>query len=238
MSKKGIIYLMPTPLGEFEKDWIPERFLEILKTTQCFVVEELRTARRFLRAIIKDFDIDNSTFFILNEHTKKEEVAAFLNPALEGKNIVVLSEAGCPGVADPGHSLVFQAHQKQIVVKPLIGGNSIILALMASGLNGQSFTFHGYLPIEKVDLTKFLKKIELDSKSTGYTQAFIETPYRNEKIFQAMLENLQPYTNLCVAVSLTDKEEFIQTKTIQSWKKHKLNLHKKPAVFLINAQNS
>lgn len=237
MLKKGKIYLMPTPLDEYDSQWVLEGIIPILKDTSCFIVEELKTARRFLRSVIKDFDIDNSTFYVLNEHTNKEDTRLFLNPIYEGKNIILMSEAGCPGVADPGESIVLKAHEKGIEVKPIIGANSIILALMASGLNGQNFTFHGYLPIDRHELIRFLKKIELDSKTTKYTQAFIETPYRNEKMFLTLLETLNPKTLLCVAASITGKSEYIHTFTVEEWKTKKPNIHKKPAVFLINTHN-
>lgn len=236
MTGKGTIYLIPTPLDEFDELNILPVVSGVLLSTKHFIVEELRTARRFLKAINKGFDIDRSSFYILNEHTPKEEIASFLRPALEGFSMVVMSEAGCPGVADPGSELILLAHKKGIKVKPLIGGNSIIMALMASGLNGQKFTFHGYLPVEKENLIKILKKIEQDSKAYGYTQAFIETPYRNEKLFKTLIETLHPDTALCIAASITGKDESIQTQSIHKWMKSTPDIHKKPAVFLINAQ--
>lgn len=236
MTGKGTIYLIPTPLDEFDEQNILPVVSDILLNTTHFVVEELRTARRFLKTINKGFDIDGSSFYILNEHTTKEEIPKFIRPALMGFPMVVMSEAGCPGVADPGSELILLAHKNGIKVKPLIGGNSIIMALMASGLNGQKFTFHGYLPVEKENLLKFLKKIEQDSRAFGYTQAFIETPYRNEKLFKTLIETLHPDTALCIAVSITGKEESIQTQPIHKWRKSIPDIHKKPAVFLINAQ--
>lgn len=236
MPKHGILYLIPAPLGdEYSTGFLPEDTLSVIPHLEAFIVENLRTARRFLRKIGYTRDFDDVIFYELNRRTSPNEWATFLSPLLKGKDMGLLSEAGAPAVADPGSEIVALAHEKNIKVKPLTGPSSILLALMASGLNGQGFTFHGYLPRQQKERIKTLKKLEFLSKKTGQTQIFMETPYRNILMLEDIASYLSPYTRLCLAINLTQPDEKIITKTIESWQKSNVNLHKKPAIFLLQA---
>jgi 16S rRNA (cytidine1402-2'-O)-methyltransferase len=229
-----MLYLIPSLLGEAEiSASFPVFNTEIINTIDYYVVEELRTARRFLRKLNIQKPIDQLQFFLLNEHTRQADLKEYLEPCLEGKNMGLLSEAGTPCVADPGNKLVEKAHQLGIQVKPLIGPNSILLALMASGLNGQNFCFQGYLPVERKQREKELQFCEKIMQKNGQTQIFIETPYRNNHLLESILSICDPNTKLCVAVQLTSPEEFILTQTVAKWKKYKIDLHKKPTIFII-----
>ncbi len=231
---KGKLYLIPTPLGEtgFENA-LPAYNHQVLEKISVYIVEELRTARRFLRRAGISKPIDALTFHELNEHTVPEEAAAYLDEALKGSDIGLLSEAGLPCVADPGNIVVKQAHSKGIQVIPLVGPSSLMLALMASGLNGQRFIFHGYLPVNPAQRATSLKALEKDISLNNRTQIFIETPYRNLAMFESIVRVCQPDTLLCIAADLTLDSQFISTLTVRQWKSKLPELHKRPAVFLL-----
>ena len=230
-----VLYLIPTTLGESALDTIlPARNAEIVSSLKYFIVENIRTARRFLKKVNHEINIDDLTFFELNQHTSPEEISTFLKPMSEGKDTGVISEAGCPAVADPGADVVAIAQQRNYAVKPLVGPSSILLSLMASGFNGQSFAFLGYLPISQLDRVKALKKMESCIYSENQTQIFIETPYRNMKMLEDILSTCQLTTKLCIAADITLETEFIRTKTIKEWKTLKPDLNKRPCIFLIH----
>ena len=232
----GKLYLIPTLLGDDEAiiNWvIPQKVREVVNQITHYIVENERTARRYLLKIGYKTPIDNTCFFILNKHTRNEEIASFLTPALEGKNIGLLSEAGVPCVADPGNIIVQLAHSKSIKVEPLTGPSSIILALMASGFNGQNFAFLGYLPVDKVERIRKLKHLETMSLKEDQTQIFIETPYRNQKLFEDIISCCQPSTYLSIACNITLPDAYIKSMTVNDWRKKRPELNKKPAVFLL-----
>lgn len=234
-SQKGKLYLIPGPLGDGEvKQVLPDYNLQIIRRLDAFVVEELRTARRFLRNCGFAGNFDETDLFVLNEHTAVEDVSSFLEPARMGKDMGLISEAGCPAVADPGSALVSAAHESGIHVVPLSGPSSIMMALMASGLNGQQFSFHGYLPVKEPDRIKKIKEIERDAHKTGQTHIFIEAPYRNRQMIESITRNCMDQTVLSISCNLTMADEEIQTDTIYNWKKRNYNPGKRPAVFLIS----
>lgn len=212
---------------------IPKYNLEVIDTIQVFVVEELRTARRFLKSCGIQRNIDDLLFFELNEHTDNSNLDNFLTPLQRGQDVGVLSEAGCPAIADPGAHLVKLAHEKGINVVPLVGPTSIILALMSSGMNGQNFAFNGYLPV-KDGRNKAIKSLEQLSKQKNQTQIFIEAPYRNQKLLEDLLSTCHGDTLLCIGVDITGSSESIVTKTIRDWKKHIPDINKKPSIFLLH----
>ncbi len=229
------LYLIPTSLGESSFDSIlPARNTHIVSNLKYFIVEDVRTARRFLKKANPAIDIDSLTFFILNQHTSTEEISGFLKPMFVGNDMGILSEAGCPAIADPGADVVAMAQRNKFNVVPLVGPSSILLSLMASGFNGQSFAFNGYLPIQSDERSKALKKIESRAYSENQTQIFIETPYRNMKMLEEIIKTCQPITHLCIAVDITLETEFIRTKTIKEWKTQLPDLNKRPCIFLIN----
>ncbi|MCU0384854.1 MAG: SAM-dependent methyltransferase [Flavihumibacter sp.] len=230
----GAVYLIPCYLDEEHLEVIPAYVLEAVQQCQVFFVENERTARRFLKRIWKEMVIDNYDWFTIHK-AEMEVKDQFRQQLQRGKNIGIISEAGCPGVADPGQVLVAVAQQMGAVVKPLVGPSSILLALMASGLNGQHFQFHGYLPIDAGARNKMLKELEQESIKTGCTQLFIETPYRNNALLEAILQQCRPDSRLCIAVDITGTNEVIQTRTMRDWQKNKPELHKRPAVFLIGS---
>ncbi len=239
MSAK--IFLIPTVLTDGQIDCLPAYLLKAIQQCQVFFVENERTARRFLKSFWKAFlpdgqkiEIDNFEWFNMKEVTSETE-AAFKQKLKENKTIGIISEAGCPGVADPGQKLVEIAQRLNIVVKPFVGPNSILLALMASGMNGQNFQFVGYLPIDMAERIKAIKTLESKSKQKSCTQIFIETPYRNNQLLEALVKTCNLQTRVCVAVDLTSPIEMIQTKTIQEWKRNLPALHKRPAIFLMYA---
>jgi len=232
--KKGTLYLIPSLLGESSADAVfPSANREIISKIKYFIVEEIRTARRFLKKVFPEIDIDSLTFTLYNEHSSSIDISSFLEPLLKGEDAGVISEAGTPCVADPGSLVVHLAHESGIRVVPLVGPSSILLALMASGFNGQQFVFHGYLPIDKPALAKRLREIEQEILKKDQTQVFIETPYRNLQLLQAITETCQESTLLCIATSLTTPEESIITLPIKEWKKKKPDINKKPTVFLL-----
>lgn len=233
----GILYLIPVTLGDDKiSNVLPADVISVVQQLDTFVVESEKSARHFLGAIKTMLPVRELSLNLLNEHTEDKDVAALLAPLLAGKNIGLMSDAGCPGVADPGAKLVALAHQKGIRVLPFVGPSSILLSLMASGLNGQQFAFLGYLPVDKTLRNQKIKEIEKRSLSHKETQLFIETPYRNQHMLEAILSNCQPNTRLCIACDISLDSEMIVTKTVASWKNTALpNLHKRPTVFLILA---
>lgn len=233
MSAK--IYLIPTTLGDSPIDnVIPKHIIDIINDTQHYIVENIKTARRYLiKAGIKT-KIDDLTFYELNKHSSPEEYHSYLDPIKDNKNIGVISEAGTPGVADPGADIVEIAHLKNIPVVPLVGPSSILLSVMASGLNGQNFAFLGYLPIKRPERSKRLREIEKRSQIENQTQLFIEAPYRNNQMLEDIVSICSQDTKLCVATDITLETEFIKTKSIKDWKKGLPNLHKRPTIFLIH----
>ena len=212
---------------------LPARNIELIRTVRYFVVEELRTARRFLKACDKSIDINELHFEVLNEHTAPEAVEAMLAPAMEGHDIGVISEAGCPAVADPGADLVALAQRKGLQVMPLVGPSSILMGLMGSGFNGQSFAFLGYLPIEARARASKLKEMERRIRAEGQTQIFIETPYRNNRLIAELTTVLPGDMLLCVACDITSPDQSIRTLPLRSWKSEKYNYDKRPAIFLL-----
>ncbi|HDR50678.1 MAG TPA: SAM-dependent methyltransferase [Mariniphaga anaerophila] len=228
------LYLVPNVLSE--GDWqnvLPATTFPVVTQTRYFIVENIRTARRFLKQLNQEINIDRLTFFELNKHTQPEELPGFLQPLEDGADVAVISEAGCPGVADPGAEVVKLAHEKGFKVVPLVGPSSIVLALMASGLNGQNFAFNGYLPVRANERIRAISQLEKKIKSDGQTQIFIETPYRNNQLINDLLKTCSPSTLLCIAANLTGENEFVVTKTIGQWKGIVPDLHKQPAIFLI-----
>lgn len=234
MSK---LYLIPSLLGDnsWEND-LPASVRQVCLNTKYFIVENIRSARRFLKKLDKDINIDGLTFFELNKYTSVEEKQKSLVPLLEGHDTGIISEAGCPGVADPGADIVRMAHQKNIQVVPLTGPSSIILALMASGLNGQNFVFLGYLPVKQGERIKKIRETEQRSHTEKQTQIFIETPYRNNQLTGDLLNTCHPSTLLCIACDLTTKNEYIATKTVGEWKGHLPDMNKRPAIFLLSRE--
>jgi len=232
----SVIYLIPTVLSDTETNCLPLYILDAVKNCSVFFVENERTARRYLKLLWKEMTIDSYEWYSIKD-ANDEVVSAFKQKIREDKNIGIMSEAGCPGVADPGQLLISVAQQMHLVVKPLVGPNSILLALMASGMNGQQFQFVGYLPIESSERTKVIKNLESESRQKQCTQIFIETPYRNNQLIEALTRILHPQTKICIAVDLTSPTETIQTKTVQQWKTAIPQIHKRPAIFLIYSGN-
>jgi len=233
MSSK--VYLIPTFLDEEAIHSIPSYILDAVKNCHVFFVENERTARRFLKKIWKEMVIDNYEWHVITNETGP--IGAFRQKIKEGKTIGIISEAGCPGVADPGQELVGIAHEMNADVKPLVGPNSILLALMASGMNGQQFQFVGYLPVKEQERTKAIRELESESQEKNCTQIFIETPYRNNQLIESILKTCKPSTKFCIAVDLTSSNESIHTMKIDQWKKNKPDIHKRPAIFLLYAGN-
>ena len=233
-QSKSIIYLIPSLLDDEAVETIPSYIIDAVKDCQIFFVENERTARRYLKKIWIEIVIDDYQWCVISN--KEYEIAVFKTMIREGKNIGIISEAGCPGIADPGQDLVAIAHEMNAQVRPLVGPDSILLALMASGMDGQHFKFAGYLPINEHDRIKAIKVLEAESKKMRCTQIFIETPYRNNRLIESILKNCNSTTKLCMAVDLTGKKEWIKTKTIADWKKEKTDIHKRPAIFLLLAE--
>lgn len=230
----GKLYLIPVGLGDSNSERVfPPLNAVIIENIEDFIVENEKSARRFIKQILPEKSQQNLKLKALNKFTDAAEIPTFLNAAKEGKNMGLLSEAGCPGVADPGAEIVKLAHNSNIQVVPLIGPSSILLAMMASGMNGQSFTFHGYLPIDKKERKHELKQLERISSEKNQAQIFIETPYRNMKFLEDLIQNLHPTTRICVACDLTLESEFIRTASASEWQNIKTDLHKRPAIFII-----
>ncbi|TAJ12367.1 SAM-dependent methyltransferase [Marinilabiliaceae bacterium JC017] len=234
---QGKLYMIPNTLGESPIEFnLPADNIALIKSLKYFIVENERTARRFLKRVDKDIVIDDLTFFILDKYTRRDDLPRYLNPIKLGNSIGILSEAGCPGVADPGADVVRLAHEKGIRIMPLIGPSSILLSLMASGMNGQSFTFHGYLPLKKGETAKTIKHVEEISINKNQTQIFIEAPFRNGRLLEDLVNSCKPSTRLCVACDITLDTEFIRTKTIAQWKGKLPNIHKRPTIFLLQGE--
>jgi 16S rRNA (cytidine1402-2'-O)-methyltransferase len=232
----GKLYLIPAPLGDAEPSGtLPQDVLDIACSLHCFVVEELRTARRFLSRYGLRGHIDELDFHVLNEHTTPAEVEAML-PLFDGQDVGLMSEAGLPAVADPGAALVALCHRHGIEVVPLVGPSSLMLALMGSGLNGQSFAFRGYIPAKTDERRAALRELEKQSRSLNQSQILIETPYRNDALFADLLQGLSPATRLCVAADLTLPTQFLRTRTVAEWRKAPVTIGKRPCVFILLAQ--
>lgn len=235
----AIVYLVPSLLHEEGLQAIPSYIIDALKQCQVLFVEEERTARRYLKKLSKEIVIDNYEWFLAQGpskgHAAYDPLVVFKEKLKEEKTIGIISEAGCPGIADPGQQLVAIAQELNVEVKPLAGPNSILLALMASGMNGQQFKFNGYLPIKDHERNKAIKDLEAESAKKNCTQIFIETPYRNNQLIDALINNCQPSTKICIAVDLTSNKEFIKTRSVNEWKKSKPDIHKRPAIFLMYA---
>lgn len=237
MAKPGKLYLIPTPLGEEGLHVLPSYLITILHQLKVIIAERPKTARHFLKATQFPHALQDLTYFELNKRTSPEQYKSFLQPALDGQDVGLVSEAGCPGVADPGADIVKLAHQLGISVMPLVGPSAILLALMGSGMNGQSFCFHGYLPQKRPELSQHLKRLEQDSAKIDQTQLFIETPYRNMALIETAFQTLAPATHFCIAADLTLPTQYIQTQSIQNWQKNgPPDLHKRPAMFLLYAK--
>jgi 16S rRNA (cytidine1402-2'-O)-methyltransferase len=229
----GKILLIPVTLGgdDYQKV-IPEKVLAQTRSLRFFVVEDIRSSRRFLRLIDKDFPIDESVFFELNEHTSDPEIEHYLDPVLKGSDMGVMSEAGLPGIADPGSKLISLAHQKNIRVAPLSGPSSIIMALISSGLNGQNFSFNGYLPVKPADRSARLRELEKRAHE-GFAQIFMETPYRNQRMLESILGTCKDETKLCIAADITLPSEFIRTLTISEWKRSLPSVNDRLVIFIL-----
>lgn len=236
MNPIGKLYLIPVTLGEEGNpfDVLPETIRRTIEFIDDYIVENEKTARRFIKSVLPEKIQASLRLSTLNKHTEIAEHNRMIQPCLEGKNVGLMSEAGCPGVADPGASIVKIAHEKGIQVVPLVGPSSILLALMGSGMNGQSFAFNGYLPIDKSDKKSALKNFEKLSYDKNQSQLFIETPYRNNKLVDDLLQVLQPNTHLCIACDITLPTEYIKTYRVADWKKIKIDLHNRPAIFIIH----
>jgi len=233
-SKTGKLYLIPTLLGDtLPEKVLPEGTLNIIRSLDYFIVEQIRTSRRFLVKAGLTKPIDSISFVELNKHSKIDDLLTFLHPALEGKNIGLMSEAGTPCIADPGSFVVDAAHQSGIHVVPLSGPSSIILALMASGFNGQQFMFHGYLPIPTNERSRMIRQIESQSRESGQTQIFIETPYRNRQMLESLLKTCHSATMLCVATNISMEDESVISLPVHKWEGKIPEFDKKPAVFLL-----
>ena len=231
----SIVYLVPTVLDENALHTIPLYIIDAVKNCKVIFAENERTARRFLKSICKEIVIDDYEWFTIHK-AEEEQKNNFRQKINDGKNIAIISEAGCPGVADPGQVLVEVAQQMNATVKPLVGPSSILLALMASGMNGQQFEFIGYLPIDITERTKAIREMEIESLKKHSTQIFIETPYRNNQLLETLLKTCKPSTSICIAADLTGTAENVKTKTVADWKNEKNDFHKKPVIFLLLAK--
>ena len=234
MNSHGKLFLIPTTLGENEPlEVLPISIKRAIEDIDYYIVENEKTARRFIKKISSGKSQSSLHIEVLNKYTEPQIIPSFLEPCFKGHNVGILSEAGCPGIADPGADVVRIAHEKELQVVPLVGPSSIFLALMASGMNGQSFAFNGYLPIDSQERKKTIKKMEKLAIEQQQSQICIETPYRNDKLFAEMLKTLSNRTLVCVACDITLATEYIATKTVETWKKVPLDLHKRPAIFII-----
>ena len=235
MNIEKALYLIPVTLGDTEiRNVLPDYNHDIIVGIKHFIVENIRSARRFLKKVEQSIDIDELTFYELNRHTDRKIIGEYLEPLAKGQAVGIISEAGCPAIADPGADVVAIAQSRGFKVIPLVGPSSIIMSVMASGFNGQSFAFNGYLPVDIPGRIKALKKLENKVYNEDQTQLFIETPYRNSKMLESMLQALRPTTKICIAAGITTPQEFIVTKTVEKWKKGPMpDFEKIPCVFLI-----
>lgn len=230
----GTVLLIPTVLHEGEIKCIPGYVVDAIRQCEAFFVENERTTRRYFKLVWKEMVIDDYKWYNIKE-PDNETWNALRKLIRENKTVGIVSEAGCPGIADPGQLFVAVAHEEKAIVKPLVGPSSILLALMASGMNGQQFQFQGYLPIQQADRAKAIRNLENESKQKNLTQIFIETPYRNLQLLETIIKTCQPSTKLCIAADLTADGEMVRTMTIKEWKSTKVDIHKKPAIFLLEA---
>ncbi|BCY27135.1 SAM-dependent methyltransferase [Flavobacterium okayamense] len=231
----GKLYLIPTTLGEMQpEDVLPQTIKRSIDFIDHYIVENEKTARRFIKSVHPEKKQSELKLNLLNKHTEESDYLKMMDPLLNGMNVGLMSEAGCPGVADPGAVIVKIAHERGIQVIPLVGPSSILLAIMASGMNGQSFAFNGYLPIDASEKRNAIKQFEKLSLEKNQSQLFIETPYRNNKLLEDLIQILSPQTLLCIACDITLPTEFIKTKTVNEWKKNKVDLHKRPCIFIIH----
>ena len=234
MENKGKIYLIPTTLGNDNLlALFPQFNFEVINTIDYYIVEDEKHARRFLRKLDIKKNISKLTLFPLNKHTDPTEIPSFLDPAMEGKNIGIISEAGCPGIADPGADAVLVAHRRNLEVIPLIGPSSILLALMGSGLNGQNFAFNGYLSRDRKDRVKKLKDLEKKILNENQCQIFMDTPFRNVHLFEDVKRIINPEIRLCIATNLTCEDQSLRTKELKDWTSKQLDIHKKPTIFIL-----
>ena len=235
MNKLGNLYLIPTTLSETEPlEVLPISVKKIVEQVDSYIVENEKSARRFIKKISPKKSQPSLKIYLLDKFTNESETMNYLDACLKGDHVGLLSEAGVPAIADPGSTMVKLAHQKGVRVVPLVGPSSIIMAMMASGLNGQNFAFNGYLPIEKADRKRSIQKLEKLSFEKDQSQLFIETPYRNDKMLADLLQYLSPDTFLCVAADITAPTEFIKTYSVKEWKQQQIDLHKRPAIFIIH----
>ncbi len=233
-QNKPQLYLIPVTLGDSSHERVlPTYNNEIIRSLKYFIVENIRSARRFLKKCHPSIDIDSLTFYELNKHTDRTQLTSYLEPIKNGESIGIISEAGCPAIADPGADVVALAQENNFSVVPLVGPSSLLMALMGSGFNGQSFAFHGYLPIDTGERSKKLKQLESRIYSEKQTQLFIETPYRNQKLAEEILQICKPQTRLCIAMDISLENEYIVTKNIHSWKGKLPDMQKRPCVFLL-----
>ena len=234
MNQNGKIFLIPMLLGETEPEKVlPRTVFEIVKETDYYIVENLKTARRFISGLKLGKNISELTFFELNKRTEEKQLSEFIEPAKQGKNIGIISEAGCPGIADPGSEIVKLAHRNNIDVVPLVGPSSILLALISSGASGQNFAFNGYIPIKEPERSAKIKFLENRAEKEQQSQIFMETPFRNSKIIEDVLKVCKPQTMFTIAANITTENEFIKSKTISEWKKNVPKIDKIPAIFII-----
>lgn len=231
---KGRLFLIPCTLGDSDPKWVlPYQVEETIRRIRFFIVENEKSARRYIKSITPDKKQSEMVMFTLNKHTDKSILMSFLEPCFAGNDVGIISEAGCPGIADPGADIVKLAHQNQIVVVPMVGPSSILLAMMSSGMNGQNFAFNGYLPIDKKERRQKIKTLERKADIENQSQIFIETPYRNDALLSDLLQVLHPDKLLCIACDITLPTEYISTKTVSQWKTSKPELHKRPALFIL-----
>ena len=234
---KGNLYLIPTVIGDgTQKETLTSPIIKAVQKINIFIVENIRTTRRYIRTIDKEKDIDNITVYCFGKHNNIDLEKDFLPHILRGQDVGIISESGLPCVADPGSKIVAYAHDFDINVIPLVGPSSILLALMASGLNGQKFTFNGYLPIDKSERKKSIRRLEEKISRENQTQIFIETPYRNNQLFEALINTCSKYTKICIATDITTINENIKTKTAIEWKNTKVIIPKKPTIFILGKQ--
>lgn len=238
-DKKGRLYLIPSLIADIPPlEVLPLAVKKVIDMSVHYIAENEKTARHFIKKILPNKDQSSLDIKVLNKYTDPAELQSFLQPCLDGFPVGLVSEAGAPGVADPGSDIVTIAHQKGIRVVPLAGPSSILMAVMASGMNGQNFAFIGYLPIDRAERKQKIREIERHSRKTGQSQFFIETPYRNEKLFEELLNTLPNDTRLCLAVNISHPEEFIKTASVGEWKSKKSNIHKLPSIFGIDSRTS
>lgn len=233
--KSGKLYLIPTILAEGKFDTIPVQVRTELKRLSYFLVENVRTSRRYISGLKLGLRIEDLEFKELSKKTLDSDVAVLMKPVLEGESVGILSESGCPGIADPGAKAVTFAHEHNIEVVPLVGPTSVVLALMGSGMNGQKFTFNGYLPIKSSDLQRKIRELEQTSAKEYSSEIFIETPYRNNQLLENIIKIGNPETRLCIAKDLTGENEFIKTMSLRKWKSQKIDLHKIPCIYILQA---